>query len=288
MKKILLLLALSMLTACFGGFGDPGSSGSSNGSIDQNDFYLGSDFTIDSFYGKTFQNQTGTLNYTAEDVNPTGQTVDGIAGDLRGAIESKLDTNNDINYNLKTHSIDGDIESKRLVITYPITISTKGGNQSLSDTYSFTINFNNETTPPLSNATFYLGDGFIIESFSGKPFDSSSTTIYTIDGVSSVGKNADKIVGELKNAINAKLDQNSDITYRLGRNNTVNTVAPNQEFIVEFPITIKDKDNTNHNIQGTYTFNINFNGDDQSGGLYFYLGENFTIENIGNQSFKSR
>ena len=286
MKKILLFLTLSMITGCFGGFGDTGG-GSSNGSISYTDLYLGGDFTIDNFHGQIFQNEQYTSNYTVDDVNPTGQTADSIAGELRAEIENKLEINSKINYNLKSHSIDGDIESKRLVITYPITISAKGGSDSLSDTYSFTINFNNETTPPLGDAVFYLGDSFIIESLGGKPFNSFSTTSYNIHNVSSIDKNSNTIVSELKAAIEAKLTGNSNITYKLGTPSKTNTVGPNQEFIVKFPIAIKETNKTNNNIQGTYTFNINFNREDQSGGFYFYLGENFTIDNIGNQPFTS-
>ena len=289
MKKILLLLALSMLTACFGGFGDPGSSGSSNGSIDQNDFYLGSDFTIDSFYGKTFQNQTGTLNYTAEDVNPTGQTVDGIAGDLRGAIESKLDTNNDINYNLKTHSIDGDIESKRLVITYPITISTKGGNQSLSDTYSFTINFNNETTPPSGNLDFSLGDEFTIKSINKKYFTQSTSTIYVVDDINPVDKTQTDIIDELEKAIHVKHRPNSNISYTLDEPTTEGSVTQNQNFIVKFGIEISEQGNSNNSRNGTYSFTIKFNGETTPPPFEvdFDLGSTFTIPSFTDELFMS-
>ena len=289
MKKILLLLTLTMLTACFGGFGDSSSSGSSNGSIDQNDFYLGSDFTIDSFHGQTFKQETNTSNYTVDDINPTGQTADDIAGYLRAAIEGKLDTNNDINYNLKTHSIDGDIASKRLIITYPITISAKGGNDSLSNTYSFTINFNNETTPPSGNLDFSLGDDFTIKSIDKKRFTRSTSTTYVVDDINPVDKTRINIIDELERAIHAKHRPNSKINYTLDEPTTEGSITQNQNFVVKFGIEISEQANSNNSRNGTYFFTIKFNGETTPPPFEvdFDLGSTFTVPSFKDELFMS-
>ena len=289
MKKILLLLILPIITACsFGGFGNPDGD-SSNGSINKSDLHLGSDFTIDNFHGQKLTNEPNTLNYTVDDVNPTGQNADGIAGDLRVEIENTLDVNSRINYNLKSHSIDGDIESKRLVITYPITISAKGGNDSLSDTYSFTIKFNNETTPPSGNIDFSLGDEFTIKSIDKKLFTKSTSTTYVVDDINSVDKTDTQIIAELKRAIKIKLDENSNINYTLDEPTTKGRVTQNQNFVVKFGIEISEQGNSSNSRNGTYSFTIKFNGETTPPPFEvdFDLGLDFTIPSFKGELFIS-
>ncbi len=294
MKKIFLLLILSMITACTEPKNSDTDTGTgtgtgASGSINKIDLYLGSTFTIDSFQGLRFKNQPGTLNYNIENITPVGQDASDIARDLRVALDIKLKNNEDSNYILGDHKITGSIDENLLLrITFPIELSANNGSgEVIRDTYAFNILFNNEMLPPLDKSFFSLGEKFIIDSLDGKPFTRLFSSHYFVEDIDHEGKTVNQIVFELKEAITVKLNENSTIDHKVGTRSILGTMGANKIFTIQFPITIKEKKNNNNTITSIYTFDIKFNNENIYNKLSFYLGEDFTVDALGDSKFTS-
>ena len=284
MKKIFLLLILSIITAC--GENLDTKSDNPNDPINIIDLYLDSDFTIDSFYGEKFTNQSNTLNYTANNINPTGQDANDIARDLRVQIIVRLKANNNINYILDDHKIKGSVESKLLQITFPVEISDIGGyGEIIKGTYAFDINFNDEALPPFNNYIFNLGDNLVIDSLGNKTFKRLDPLKYHAKNIDHEGKSINSIVSELITLIETslKIPSNPTVNYTLGDRNIEGNIGAEKDLTIEIPVTATAKDYEYNTISSTYYFTIKFDKDNKSS---FYLGDNFTIDNVDNQSFK--
>ncbi len=232
-------------------------------------FYLGSDFTIDSVDGKYFESMDKSLIYDVNGIEINGinserKEIGTIVDELNDAIETELAIKNvatNTTYNLGDAVISsGDVDyEEELVIKFDIEIKETISSRRVEGVYYFVIKFNGDEVPPTDiELNFYLGDRLTIDSIDSKSFISDNSYLnYSVENISSVGKDSDTIIDQLVNAISVELDRKSGITYTLGSAELSGDLEANKKLVVKFDIEIIDIASSNK-IADTYSFSISF------------------------------
>ena len=283
MKKILLLLILSMITAC--SFGDPNGGGGSSGSIDMTALHLGNNFAIDSLSDHKFINQTGTLNYTADKVLNKNQNTEDIVSDLKSVIYEQLRKSNYSNYLIQDPIINGSItENKMLVIKYPVDVSDmRVTGKRISVTYAFTITFEGEHIAPVLE--LYLGNDFTIPSLEGATFESGEAKLtYHVYNAAMANVNKDDIRDQLELAINQVHAKNTRIEHQLQYKGTSYSSG---YVVIRYAIRLTELADRKNTIAATYSFTIYFRDPPPPPALDFYLGDRFSITTLQGKYFTS-
>ena len=285
MKKIFILLTITILTAC--GLNNSSSDRSSssgsgtNASIDISALHLGDRFTIDRFEGEIFRNDPDSLDYYIYNIDPMGQGATGIADDLMIAIEAKHIESSINGYTLGRHTVAGDIKDKKLlIITFPISLTTDD-DTSISSAYTFTINFVGEYTDV--ELDFYLGDNFTIPYLQKEKFRSVQKPLkYFAHRPATKNTDIDNIKKELEDEIAKVHSKNIGIKHEL---NHIETSDDSVSSTSKYNIVLTELADESNVIVDNYSFTILYSEPPTPVEFDFYLGDQFSISALANVPF---
>ena len=142
--------------------------------------------------------------------------------------------------------------------------------------------------PVVDLSSLHLGADFTIDTLKGIPFKNDPNSLdYHIDKIEPTNQDEEAIALSLKNAIIEKYTANNSSNYNLGNHNIVGDIEASKMVVITFPIQLFNRNNSNENISGTYSFTIKFNSANTPAVLDFHLGDDFTIASLGDDKFNS-